>query len=190
MPRIKIVAMDPSLSHFGIAKLSVDVDTLDAQIEDLILCKTAPEDKKTMVKSSDDLRRAVLIRTAMTQACEGAALAIAELPFYSARDYSSAIFNCGVVIGVLSSCPVPLIPVDFRTVKLHAVGHPQASKAEMIEWATNRWPTAPWILTKRGGKMVPTQDNEHLADACAVGIAGTKSASFKQAIAMYRAMAA
>ena len=67
--------------------------------------------------------------------------------------------------------------------KLATVGTRTASKAEMISWATDLYPKAPWI--KRGAKF--TLANEHLADALAVGHAGVKTDQFSQLLAMRNA---
>jgi Holliday junction resolvasome RuvABC endonuclease subunit len=190
--KIKVVGFDPSMSAFGIAKMTVDVDTLVPEIEDLELVETerTKDDKLKVIKSSSDLERARRVQERMVAACEGRALAISEIPFSHAQMYPSAILNTGVVIGVLASIRIPLIQVQPREVKLVALGHHQGAKEEMIHWALTRYPNAPWRTMKRGGKLVPTAANEHLADAVAAVEAGLKTQQFQQALAMFRGMKA
>ena len=190
MSKIKIVGFDPSTSNWGICKATVDVHTLEYEVDDLILVQTESEAKKGIRKDSDDIRRAREVRAGMLSACQGAALAISEIPFMNPGGYAAANFNSGLVTGVLASCPVPLIQVFPQDVKMLACGSKHAAKEEMIEWAMLKYPAAPWLMRKLRGKMVPTNANEHLADAVATINAGLKSPQFLEAIAMFRAMAA
>lgn len=187
---IKVVSFDPSMSNWGICKASVNVDTLDFTVDDLILVRTESEAKKGIIKHSDDLRRAKEVQAGMIAACEGHALAISEIPLGNAAMYNNAILNAGIVVGVLASCPIPLLQVFPQDVKMLACGSRHAAKEEVIEWAMNKYPTAPWLLRKFKGKMVPTKDNEHLADAVAALNAGLRTAAFQQTLSMYKAMAA
>lgn len=185
---IPIVSFDPSLSNFGICLANVNVETLAFTVEDLILVASTPDKTKQTVRTSDQLARAKASCAAMVKACEGRAFAITEIPFWHAAQFGSAIHNAGLVTGILAAVPIPLIEVLPRAVKLASVGSPQASKEEMIEWGVSTYPNAPWLLTKRGGQMVPTQKNEHLADAIAAGLAGLKDPQFLAALGMYRSM--
>lgn len=188
MTTISIVGFDPSLRNWGIAKASVNIFSLKYVINDLSLHKSEDEAGKVVRKNSDDLRRAKTLFDGMTEACRGAVLAIAEVPVGSQS--ARAMASYGVCIGVLAACPIPLIQVTPTEVKIAATGEKYAAKEEVIEWAMNKFPTAPWLLRKVKGKMEPIAANEHLADACAVIEAGLKTQQFKQAVAMYRAMSA
>lgn len=190
MSCIRVVGFDPSMSNWGTAKAFVNVDDLTVHIVDLLLTSTESETKKGVRKDSDDIRRACEVREGMCLACHGSALAISEIPFMNPGGYASANFNAGLVTGVLASCPLPLIQVFPQDVKMLACGSRNAAKEEMIEWAMDKHPDAPWLMRKLRGKMVPTKSNEHLADAIAVIYAGLQTAQFKQAIGMMRAMAA
>jgi Holliday junction resolvasome RuvABC endonuclease subunit len=186
--QMKVIGFDPSTSNFGMAQCALDVDTLEVTIENLILTKTESEKLKGVNKQSDDIRRAREIRAGMIAACEGYAIAISEIPFFSPAAYPAANFGAGLTVGVLASCPIPLIQVSPRDVKIAAVGHHQACKEEMMEWAFARYPNANWRTYKRAGKVIPTQDNEHLADAVATVLAGIKTQQFQQVLAMYRTL--
>lgn len=190
MSKIKVVGFDPATANWGIAKATVDLDTCAITIDDLILIQTESESKKGVRKDSDDLRRACELYGAMMLHINGSALVISEIPFMNPGSYASANFNSGLVTGVLSSCPKPIIQVFPQDVKIAAVGHKHAAKEEMIEWAMNKYPSAPWKMRKLRGKLVPVAANEHLADAIAAIHAGVETAQFEQAVSMYRAMAA
>lgn len=184
--KITIIGMDPSTSHFGMCKATVDIHTLEIQVVDLILTNTESESKKGVIKQSDDLRRAHEVRTGMLNVCAGAALAVSEIPFCNPGGYASANFNSGLVTGVLASCPIPLIQVFPADVKIAAVGHRHAAKEEMIEWAIAKHPDAPWLMRKLKGKMYPIAKNEHLADALAAVYAGVRTKQFEQVMALYK----
>lgn len=189
MSKINIVSLDPSLCNFGIAKLTLDTADNSIKVRELILAKPDKADKtvkKTVRKNSDDLRRARWLQTHMTDACKGAAIAIAEVPVGSQS--ARAMASYGICLGVLSSLPIPLIEVTPNEVKLISVGKKTASKAEMIAWATKKHPEANWKTRKLKGEVTLTNDNEHLADAIAAAYAGIESEQFKSAIAMLTAM--
>ena len=190
MSKIQVVGFDPSTSNWGICRATVDIHTLDFTVDDLRLVQTESEKNKGVRKDSDDLRRAQEVWAGMLLACTGASIAISEIPFMNPGSYASANFNSGLVTGVLASCSIPLIQVFPADVKFHATGSRHAAKEEMIEWAMNKYPSAPWLLTKRKGAMVPTKANEHLADAVATIYAGLKTTQFQQATAMMKAMIA
>jgi hypothetical protein len=188
--KIRILSLDPSTSAFGICKADLCLETSKIEIITLHVEQTESEKLKGVNKSSDDIRRARLVCTAMLEHAKDCRLAISEIPFYNPTGYAAANYNSGLVVGVLASLPIPLIQVFPRDVKLAAVGHPQASKEEMIAWAMNLYPTAPWRMRTLKGKTVPLAVNEHLADAIAALHAGIESQQFQQAAAMYRSMAA
>lgn len=184
--KIKIVGFDPSLSNWGIVKATLDIESLDFTIDDLILVDTEGSKAKQVRKNSDDMERARLLSAGMHSACKGASLAIAEVPVGSQS--ARAMASYGICLGVLAACPIPLIQVNPTEVKLAAVGIKTATKEEMIEWATTKFPKAPWLTVKRAGIMVATKANEHLADAVGTIFAAFKTDQFKQAIALYKGM--
>lgn len=188
MSKIRMVGFDPSMSNFGIAQVRVDLDSLEVEILDLILCKTEGESKKGVIKASDDLRRAREVYKAMMSGVVGSNIAITEIPLGNAAMYNNAILSAGMMVGILAACPIPLIQVFPKDVKIAAVGHQHACKEEMIDWALARYPSAPWRMRKLKGKMIPVADNEHLADAVATVHAGLLTGQMQQALAMMRGM--
>jgi Holliday junction resolvasome RuvABC endonuclease subunit len=188
MTKIKVVGFDPSTTNWGIAVAEIDVDTLEVEIVNLLLVETESETKKGVRKDSDSLRRAREVYGSMILVCTGAAFAISEIPFMTPQGYATSNFNSGLVTGVLSACPIPLIQVFPQEVKALITGSRHAAKEEIIEWAVAKHPDAPWKRVKRGGKMVLTNKNEHLADAVAAIYAGLQSEQFKQGLTMMRAI--
>jgi Holliday junction resolvasome RuvABC endonuclease subunit len=186
--KVKLIGLDPSLTNTGIAICTYDTDTGAVGVEELRLVETENQKGKQVRQNSDDLRRAREISTAMKTACEGALFAVSEVP--TGAQSARAALAFGMVIGMLANLPVPLIQVSPTEVKMAAVGHRQAAKEEMIEWAMNRFPTANWLLKKRLGKMEPVAKNEHLADAVAIVHAGILTDQFINAVAVFKLRAA
>ena len=155
-------------------------------VDDLILIETESEAKKGVIKQSDDLRRARIVKQGMLEACEDASFAISEIPFCNPAGYAAANFNSGLVTGVLAACPIPLIQVFPAEVKQKATGIRSATKEEMIAWAMKKFPEAAWRMRTLKGRQVPTKANEHLADAVASINAGLDSQQLQQALAIYK----
>jgi Holliday junction resolvasome RuvABC endonuclease subunit len=181
--KIKIIGIDPAIRNFGMAIAMLDLQTLTYEIENLILLETGKETGKVVRQNSDDLRRARVLAKGMVAACQGVTLAFAEVPVGSQS--ARAMASYGMCVGVLAACPVPLIEVTPSEVKLAAVGHKQAAKEEMIEWAVAKFPKAQWLYRKLKGSMVPMNDNEHLADAVASIEAGIRTQQFEQVRSMW-----
>jgi Holliday junction resolvasome RuvABC endonuclease subunit len=185
MARVLFAAADPAMVNFGIARLYLDLDTLDITIDDLILLRTENQAGKTVRKNSDDLRRGQELVEGFHLSLQGCACCFAEIP--TGAQSARAAFGFGLAVGVLASSPVPLIQVQPFETKLATVGTKTASKEEMMEWAYERHPNAPWRTRKFKGKVVKTNDNEHIADACAIAEAGIKTQQFRQLMALWKA---
>lgn len=183
MREIIFSSFDPSFTAWGAAKLRYKPDVNELEVLDLKLTTTELLKSKTTRKSSDNLRRAVQLHEAMVAHTRGSAVAFTEVP--SGGQSASAVYSFGIVVGLLASCPIPLIQVQPHETKLAAVGTKTASKEEMIEWAVENFPDAPWL--RHRGKIIKA--NEHLADAVAAGHAGLRTDDFKRMIAMARAAA-
>lgn len=212
---LKVVGLDPSMSNFGIVKADLDVDSLAFTITDVILLETEPEKdkkvRKVVRKNSEDLDRARILYNGLQEHAKGAWIGFAEIPVGSQS--SRAMASYGMCLGVLASCPIPLIQVTPTEVKVAGAGTKTATKEEMIEWAVAKHPEAGWLrqmrsspgrvkMDKKTGKPVleggqqvivgaykkgdPTGDNEHLADATAAIYAGLATDQFLQVLAMLK----
>lgn len=184
MSKIKIIGIDPSMSNLGIAKGYMNLDTLEWEVEEVELTKTEKGKSKTVRKSSDDYDRARLLYEALSQAEKGAEIAFVEMPIGSQS--AAAMKSYGMCIQLIASLDIPVIQVTPAQVKLHATGDKNATKEEMIYWATDRFPEANWL--RQGVRL--TQANEHLADACGAINAGILEDDFKALIKMLRKMTA
>lgn len=176
---MKCVSIDMALANMGLAAATITLDG-KIHIDDLKLVSTDQgPDKKQVRKSSIDLRRAIELRTGLQAWCalHEPAFAFVEVP--SGSQSATAARALGIAVGVLASCPVLIIEVSPLEVKLASVGKKTASKQEMINWAVDRWPSAPWLFHGKGANRRLTQANEHLADACAAIAAGIKTTQFQ-----------
>jgi Holliday junction resolvasome RuvABC endonuclease subunit len=183
--KIKIAGLDGSLRNFGIAKMEYDTETGAMSVLDLLLIETVPTTIKKMRASSDTFERAKKLAEEADEFTKDCVCTFAEVPF-GGKSYD-AVLGFGIVIGVYASLTVTPEEVAPAQTKVAAVGTRTASKEEMIDWAFKLYPDAPWLTTKRGGVMVPTQKNEHLADGVGVAHAGIKLPSFRQAVQMITA---
>lgn len=172
---VRILGIDPSLRNTGFARVVVDVETgAVARVERLRLVSTASQDKGVVRRSSDDLRRAQMLREALHQEAAGCHMAIVEMP--SGSQSARGAKGEGICIGVLASCPIPMIEVSEAEVKLATVGRRTATKEDMMNFAMGDHPGADWIR-HRG---VLTNANEHLADATCAVYAGIRTEEFRR----------
>mgnify|MGYP000008827789 FL=1 len=176
---IKVVGVDPSMSNFGLAIGTLDLDTDKLEIHGLELVETkAGGTKKTVRVNSDDLRRAKEIWRTARPIIEQAHIVFCELPVGSQS--SRAQTSYGVCIGVLACVDKPLIQVTPNEIK-HYVGNKlTTSKEEIIQWAIAKQPDAPWLRRKQAGKDVLVTKNEKLADAIASIYSGMQTDQFRQ----------
>lgn len=184
---VKIVGIDIGLCNTGIAKASLNLDSMCLVIDDLILIQTEPSKIKSVRRNSDDMRRAKIIHDAVQFYTKETSFAIAEIP--TGSQTARAAFAFGICIGVLSGSPIPIIQVQPTEVKLATVGKKNATKDEMIAHAIKAHPDAPWLTHKSKGAIVYNADNEHLADAVSVIYAGLLSDQFVHATALMKGMA-
>lgn len=176
---IQVLGIDPALRNFGFCSALVNAETDEiVKVSKLRLAKSEDEAGKKVRRNSDDLRRAKILHDALQEEAEMNFIAFAEVPVGSQS--SRAMASYGVCIGVLASCPIGLIEVTPSEVKMASVGTKTATKQEMIDWAVNKFPDAPWLKRKLKGEEVLKNENEHLADALAAINAGLKSSQWKQ----------
>ena len=182
--KLRIVGIDPALRNFGYAIATVDIKSGKFTVTDLELVKTEDDAGKKVRRNSDDLRRCRTHVEALKRITEGAALVAAEIPVGSQS--ARAMASYGACIGILAACEVPIIEVTPTENKVRATGKKTASKDEMIEWAHNLFPEAPWLTRKSGGKEVLKNENEHLADAVGAINAALQTEQWKQCLSLYR----
>jgi len=189
--KFKILGFDPSLSNFGVAKATLDTDTMTIVVDGLSLIQTVNEQdrklKKVVRKNSEDLERAKLLHKGAMEAIEGHWLAFIEVPVGSQS--ARAMASYGICIGVLAAVgrAIPMIQVTPNEVKMIACGTKTATKDEMIEAMMKKHPNAPWPTKVVKGVRTPIASQcEHMADAVAAIEAGMATDEFRQMIAMYK----
>lgn len=178
MAKLPIVGLDPSMSNFGLSYGWYDLETRTVSIEGFVLVETHKENKKTVRVNSDDLRRASEIVKRIKSYIDKAALVFAELPVGSQSSRGQT--NYGICLGILSAIEKPLIQVTPNDIKQLVGGKKTTSKQEVIDWAVERHPDAPWLTRKSKGEVVMVSKNEHLADSVAAIYAGLDTDQFKQ----------
>jgi len=187
MTTIHAIGIDAAFSNMGFCRVTITLGRdgkATIKCSDLHLETTGREDKKVVRKSSDDLRRAQELKRALVAFAEGAQLAFVEVP--SGSQSAAAARSLGIAVGVLASCPCPIIEVSPMEVKFAVSQRKKVNptKPEIIKWAVTQWPDAPWIRHKRRGKGFEVgdlqNDNEHLADALATVRAGVETVEFKR----------
>lgn len=189
MSKIKIVGMDPSLSNWGIALATLDIETMELEIDGLSVIHTDPEKdkkvRKVVRKNSEDLDRCKLLHKGAIAATEGRRMVFVEVPVGSQS--SRAMASYGASIGVLAAVghALPMIQVSPNEVKMAGCGIKTATKGEMIEAMMKRYPNAPWPIKTVKGVEVPIASKcEHMADACAAIEAGIATDEFRQLLAI------
>jgi Holliday junction resolvasome RuvABC endonuclease subunit len=196
MSSILVAGVDPALANFGIARMQLDLDTLDLSLERVrtITTEKLAGKNKVVRQNSDDLRRAQELHDGFHEELQGCVVAFAEIP--SGTQHARSALGFGVAIGVLASCKIPIIQVMPIETKMASVGVKTAEKCDIIAWAAALYPNIEWqtyqrevlkgskVLRKKGGLH---GDNEHAADSCAVVHAGIRTPEFKQLMALWRA---
>tara|TARA_R110000772_G_scaffold145543_2_gene255586 strand:- start:2461 stop:3021 length:561 start_codon:yes stop_codon:yes gene_type:complete len=174
---LRVAGLDPSLSNFGIA--IADLDTDDDTITPLCLslAETKPDkNAKNVRKSSQDYDRCKDIQHVLRLTLDNIDLIFVEMPIGSQS--ARAMASYGMCIGIISGLAFPIIQVSPNEVKIATVGSRTASKNDMIDWATNKYPHEDWKITSAGRFIAK---NEHMADALATIEAGLLTAEYSQA---------
>lgn len=178
MASITIAGLDPSLQNFGMVKGTLDLESGVLSNLQLLLNETKPDNKnKSVRKNSHDLERARSHFEALKQFLLDVDLVCVEIPVGSKSARSMTSY--GICIGLLASIEIPMIQVTPTEVKVAATGSKTASKMDMVSWAFDQFPQAPWLVKTRNGVQELVAKNEHLADGLATIYAGVKTDEFK-----------
>lgn len=185
---IRAVGIDAAFANMGFAQVSIDRRGLVTCTGLKLISTEGKSDGKGVRKSSTELRRARELVDALNAECLGNVIAFVEVP--SGSQSAAVARSLGIVVGVIASCPIPIIEVSPMEVKIAVTGDRKvkATKDDIIKWAMKRWPDAGWILHKSNGKTFkkgePQNCNEHLADALATIEAGIATQEFKRLLAL------
>lgn len=180
---MKVLGMDPSMTHWGYALGDLNLDTLEISVAKIWTTITQKgQAGKSVRVSADDLDRARTLAMALTPALKNVDMVFVEMPHGSQSAASQK--SRAMVIGLLGTIDCPLVQLSEQELKIGTLGKKAATKQEMIDWAYAQHPHAGWKL--RGGK--PQANCEHEADAVGALHAGIKTDQFKQALAVLRYM--
>jgi hypothetical protein len=193
MGSILVAGLDPAMANFAIARMHLDLGTLGLSLEQVRTISTEKMAGKGKVvrQNSDDLRRARELHEAFHKEIQGCKIAFGEIP--SGAQHARSALGFGVALGVLASCPIPIIEVMPVETKLASAGFKTAEKKDIIAWAAKTYPHIDWrvyckdVIVKRKLKRSKGdlhEDNEHDADATAAVHAGIRTEQFKQLLAL------
>lgn len=181
---LTIVGFDPSLRNWGIATALYWPQTNRLEATSLALIQPILPTGKQVRQNSLDLETAVQLHHGALQAAQHASVVFVEVPVGSQSARAMASYGvCVGILGSLRSGGIPFFELTPLEVKRAAVGRKTASKAEMIAWATQTYPTLNWPRHMVNGELrVSETKAEHMADALATIHAGISSNSFRQAL--------
>jgi Holliday junction resolvasome RuvABC endonuclease subunit len=182
--KIPILSCDPSFTAWGMARMLLDTDTLELELEELILTETEKTKEKRARVTSDDLSRATKLYNAFHKAAAGAQVVFSEVPSGAQDAKSARAF--GIIVGILGGSPTPIVQVMPLETKAATGLGKTATKAEMIEWATAKYPHPGWLRARGKADGPLVAKNEHLADAIAVAEAGVLTDEFRRSLSLMR----
>lgn len=169
---ISVGGCDPSLNNFGMVKGVYDTDSKGFIMEQMNLLSPSLPKTKSMLVNARDYQTASLLSKGLNEFLGDCEMVFVELPTGSKSARSAASY--GMCLGIFGSFTHPIIVTSAREAKYLATGNSKATKKEMIQWATNKYPNASWL---RQGQRI-TNANEHLADALASVEAGIRTYHF------------
>lgn len=170
---IRLVGMDPSLRNWGVAIADYEPVTQLMHLREVgTLCPILSTGKQVR-QNSLDIESAYQLYQGAVKACQGAHAIFVECPVGSKSARAMASYGlCAGVLGALRANHLPFFEVTATEVKLAGAGTKTASKDDMIQWAKDKHPNAPWAHSLAKA--------EHQADALAVIYAGLASNPFRQ----------
>lgn len=188
MPLLRAVGLDPSLRNLGMVMGHIDVKQNLFIPDDLDIVQPNRLEGKQVRQNSKDIHDAHQLAEGAWLNLKGADVAFVEVPVGSQSSRAMASYGiCVGVLGALRSSGIPFIEVTPTEVKKAATDNKSASKANMIEWAMEKYPRLPWPMqTKKGVTSVIAGKAEHMADAVAAVHAGMKTNEFQQLLRILR----
>lgn len=185
--KLKVGGFDPSLRNWGIATGTYDTRNGKLSIETLDVIQPVKHAGKQVRKNSQDLACAQqLAQGALDTFKQGLQATFVEVPVGSQSARAMASYGvCVGVLGAFRAIGMPFYEITPTEVKKVATGRSTATKREMIQWACDQHPEAPWpFQTKKGVTTIVESTAEHMADAVAAIHAGIQSAEFQRYLAL------
>lgn len=186
---LKVVGMDPSLRNWGLAIATFDMVTHKLVVGDVSVINPIVTQTKQVRQNSQDIETSEQLYAGAAAAVREAVAVFVEVPVGSQSARAMASYGvCVGVLGSLRAMKIPLYEVTPTEVKLAGFGKKDATKKQMIQWAMEKHPEAPWPMYVRNGvQEVSEAKAEHMSDAVAAIYAGINGKSFQQVLAFLSA---
>ena len=182
MAILNVLGLDPSLRNWGLAAGKLDTETGVVDIRRMEVFRIPEPTGKNIRANSKDLAVATGLFKAVYPYMKAANLCFAEVPYGSKSARGMVSYAVSVaLLGAARALDAPFLEVSPLEVKLCSVGTKTATKAEMIAWAMEKFPNAPWPY--HHGQLNASLA-EHMADACAAIHAGLNTQIYQQLAAM------
>jgi Holliday junction resolvasome RuvABC endonuclease subunit len=185
---IKVAGLDPSLRNWGSSTGVYDTQTKKLIVHQLGVINPELPTGKQVRQNSLDLESAKQLCEGTLRVVQGAQAIFVEVPVgsQSARAMASYGICCGV-LGALRATNIPFFEVTPSEVKMASYGTKTATKQNMIQWAMEQHPEAPWPMYKQKGVAIVSEAKaEHMADATAAIYAGLSSNLFQQMLPFFK----
>jgi len=179
---IQVVGFDPSLRNWGIAKGVIDLQEKCLVVQQLQVITPVLPKTKQIRQNSQDLESARQLYEEAWAFAKDAQAIFVEVPVGSQSARAMASYGiCVGILGGLRASDIPFFEVTPTEVKKASCGKATASKQEMITWAMNNHPEAPWPIYSQHNKVLVSEAKaEHMADAIGAIYAGVRDNQFKQ----------
>jgi hypothetical protein len=178
---LRILGMDPSLRNWGLAFGTLYLDDYTITMDHLITVHPDPSElSKSVRKSTKDIERTTSLFNNLLPHLSDVDIVIAETPI-GGRDAKAAFGYsvCVTLIGVLNSIGLENQIIEVSPYDVKQVVRDEASKDEMIFWATTQHPEADWkYRTVKGKKVLIKKEAEHVSDAIAAIYAASNKPQF------------
>lgn len=177
---IPVLGMDPSLTHWGLAKGLLDLDTGFLDQLTLQVVETEKSKNKQTRANSQDIARSEKLASVVYPLVKEATIVFVETPVGSQN--ADAMKSFGICVGIIGMCRslgAQIIEVQANDVKEALTGNRNATKRMMIDTAVSLYPNAnfPRERGKANGRVI--NDAEHVADAIAAIHAGVLTPEFQ-----------
>lgn len=179
---LKVVAMDPSMSNWGIAVAYVHLNDMTVEFGELAVIKPNKTKLKSQRVNAKDVEIAKELLSGIEPFLEDADIILAEVPVGSQSSRAMVSYAmCVSIIGFISLYYTEVFHVSPSEVKLNV--QKDATKDQMIQWAIRMHPEAAWKRkTIKGVTTVIKGHAEHVSDAIGAFYAATRKPTFKKLI--------
>ena len=169
---MRVLSIDPSLRNTCL--VYSEIEDRVVRVIDAITIETEKSKQKQVRASSDLIQRCDVLHRSVQECVEKWDPQIIFVETPSGSQSASGMKNYGASCYLIATLRPRAIEVTPTEVKMATVGTKTASKHEMITWAFEKHPEAPWTLRND----FPLAKQEHMADAIAIIYAGMKTPAF------------